>query len=139
MDASFGGIVRSGLGTGASYVIIPHFFGHFLDFLGSAPYPGTLNVQLARESLPRYRDAIANALPLVIPASRVDGRDLWRISCYRVSIGNEDRGGSNERGLALDFDSPQHPRDVVELVSHVHLRQRFGLADGDRLCFTVIS
>ncbi len=135
MNATFDGIVRTGLGTGASYVALSYFFDHFVKFLGAAPFPGTLNIQLSKESIPRYRTAIEKERPLVIPSRRVDDRNFWRVSCYWISLWRADRGNEQdgERGLALEFDKPEHPKDIVEVVSPVHLRMRFGLADGDRI------
>ncbi len=137
MNAIFDGIVRTGLGTGASYVALPYFFDHFVKFLGAAPFPGTLNIQLSKASIPRFRTAIEKERPMVIPSHRADGRSLWRVLCYCISLWRADRGNEQdgERGLALEFDRPEHPKDIVEVVSLVHLRKRFGLVDGDRIHF----
>ncbi len=137
VNVEFDGIVCPGLGTGAGFVTMPHFFNRFVTFLGVAPFPGTLNIQLSRESLPIFRTAIGARNPMVIPARRVGGQNLWRVSCYWISLWRADRGSeyNRERGLALQFDNPTHPQDIVEVVSSVHLRKRFGLVDGDRLCF----
>jgi CTP-dependent riboflavin kinase len=137
MDKVFDGIVRSGLGTGASYVLLPHFFDYFISFFGAAPFPGTLNIQLSMESIQRFRTAIEEISPLVIPARNVDGYDLWRVLCYWIYLWKVDRGGEHdgERCLALEFDNLMHPQDVVEVVSPVHFRKRFGLLDGDTIHF----
>lgn len=141
MKPIFAGTVRPGLGTGASYVSMQHFHTFFVKFLGNAPFPGTLNVQLSSDSVHPFFIAIEHVEPRIIPAETINGQDHWRVACYPVSIWKPHprtrREVGKEGGLALSFDNPAHPRDVVEIVSAIHLRARFKLVDGDPVTFTL--
>jgi CTP-dependent riboflavin kinase len=141
IKATFRGIVRSGLGTGASYVSMQRFFGHLVKFLVSAPFPGKLNIQLDKESLSHYLAGIPQRTPMIIPASLVGVQELWRVSCYRISIRKASTRHTHEKGremvLVLGFEDPMHPRDVVDVVSPVHLRLELGLQDGDAVAFVL--
>lgn len=112
------GSVRSGIGDAAQW--IRRLAPHYERLTGELLFPGTLNVLLSKEwgvpdgSLCLRGDDYGGHVSIHIVPCRFMGEPAWVL---RTAANDEGRG--------------DHPRTVVEIASPHHLRQRFGLRDGD--------
>jgi len=137
MQVSFIGRVQSGSGTGKKYVAIDYFFQHFVMLLGQRPFLGTLNVHLKARDVPQYYKSLKSFDPLVIPHFQSESYELWGIECYFVTLGIKGSNVTSEECLALKFDQPEHPRNIVELISPFNLRVKLSLRDRQEVILTL--
>lgn len=123
------GSVRPGRGLGAPRMSLPGVldaFGAIVDF---QPVPGTLNVVLAR-------DIDADVLDRRLPASAFEptwgadhGQAGYRWAPVRIA--------HRYRGIAFQAEEAGYPRDMVELVASVRLRDALEVDDGDVIEFEI--
>lgn len=118
------GRVAGGRRLGAAFTMLPWARQGFMDLLGIAPHPGTLNLRLdeasERDAWLAVRDGSGQRLRAPDP-SQCDAL------CYPVRI--DDRyPAALVRPLLADY-----PADQLELVAAIELRPALGIADGDRL------
>lgn len=117
------GYVARGLGEGAFYVSLEGYKRQIEEKLGFAPYPGTLNIVLAPDSLPyrRYLDS----LPGIVLEGFSNGlRTYGRVKAFRCRI-------ADIEGAVLIIERTHHGPEVVEVVAPVKLRDALSLEDGD--------
>ncbi|MBP1448508.1 MAG: CTP-dependent riboflavin kinase [Thermoproteus sp.] len=117
------GYVARGLGEGAFYVSLEGYKRQIEEKLGFAPYPGTLNIVLAPDSLPyrRYLDS----LPGILLEGFSNGlRTYGRVKAFRCRIGGIE-------GAVLVIERTHHGPEVVEVVAPIKLRDALSLKDGD--------
>jgi len=118
------GRVFRGLGEGAYYMSLLEYRERFRDALGFEPYPGTLNVRLDPESIPR-RKILESYDGYRIPPMRRGELELCGARVFRAVI-----NGTIEGGVVIP-DRTVYGPDVVEVVAKVCLREALGLRDGD--------
>jgi riboflavin kinase len=125
MDMVFKGEVYSGFGEGLRFMILPWVKSRIKEALGFEPYIGTLNLRVSAdyeidELLSRFKGEI-------IPPEKgyLQGR------LYRALIKREIQGG------LVRPEVPDYPKNIVELIAPVCLRQTLGLEDGDEVEFQV--
>lgn len=124
---SLQGMVVSGVGQGARFMALEWVRRAVRDAVGFDPYPGTLNVRLAdSETVGRWR-GIRDRAPLILspPAADVCGGRLVPIVV-----------ASDVPAAVVVPDITRYGEDVLEVVAAVHLRNRLGLRDGDRVTLT---
>lgn len=116
------GTVISGRREAAGFLALPWVEERLTRFLGSTPFPGTLNLRLeAGPSIESWRALKASALGRELPPG---AEGFCAATLFAVSVEGEEPGA-----VAL----PQvegYPEDVVELVAARGLRERFRLEDG---------
>lgn len=119
------GHVVTGLGEGQYYIGQEGYQRQFREKLGFSPYPGTLNIHLTDFSIKLCEKAERGA---VIPLSGfTDGeRTFGGVSCYRVFI-------NGVEGAVVMPDRTHYPKDLLEIVSPVKLREELKLKDGDEV------
>ncbi len=122
------GVVASGQGEGASFTQAEWARRRFVDLFAIDPYPGTLNVIL--------RDRAARSAWREVKASR--GRILeppdagWcNARCYPVTVSGA------VRGAVVLPEVAGYPADQIEIVAAIGIRERLGLADGDRVTLEI--
>jgi len=124
------GKVVSGLGEGKYYVGQEGYRRQFERKLGFAPYPGTLDIELDRESV-RVREAL-QALPGIgIEGFRTSERTFGPVKCFEAKL----RG----RKVGAALPSRTHRPDVVELVAPVNLRKKLKLSNGSAVKIEVMA
>ncbi len=112
----FRGTVVKGLGEGAEYVTA---YSKALEKqLGFDVYPGTLNIKVKELPKEFLRDPV-----LIKPPKK----GLHPVSCIRVGINFIVTGA-----LVLPKKT-KHPKNIVELIASVNLREALGLKDGDEV------
>jgi riboflavin kinase, archaea type len=99
--------------------------------LGFAPYPATLNVRPSGPEDTRAWEEVQRDVAGV-PLSPVEG-GFCSARLYRISL--RPLAGDDERvkGAVLLPDVADYPRDKIEIVAPVRLKQALGLKDGDCL------
>ena len=98
--------------------------------LGFAPYPATLNVRPSAPEDARLWQQIQRDAASV-PLSPVEG-GFCSARLYRISM-RPLAGGQSVNGAVLVPAVAGYPRDKIEIVAPVRLKQALGLKDGDCL------
>lgn len=103
-----------------------------LDQLGFAPFPATLNVRPAGQEDATVWASIQNDASLFSRMPSHEGSCLARI--YRIAI-EAGSGGASRRaeGAVLLPEVTDYPKDKIEIVAPLRLKDALGVRDGDRL------
>ena len=122
------GVVASGRGEGAFFTRTEWARRRFVDLFAIDPYPGTLNVIL--------KDEAARSTWRQVKAAK--GRILeppdagWcAAKCYPVMVSGA------VRGAVVLPEVAAYPADQIEIVAAIGIRERLGLADGDRVTLEI--
>ncbi len=123
------GIVTSGAGLGRKYISMNVYNELFTNILLDKPYNGTLNIVLNDLGVDHI---ISKCPPHIVSDIRLDGNIYggfyyWHCNIYKA----RGLGGVKEYALVIRPFRSRHPNNVVEVVSHKHLRSHMGLTDGD--------
>jgi len=113
-------MVFSGKGEGAKFIKLPWVRKQITEKLGFTPHPGTLNIKLTRESL-KLRTLLERTEAIEI--SPAEG--FHRGRCFKAYLIN------NLKCAFVIPETPDYPRDVIELVAPINLREKLQLRDGD--------
>jgi riboflavin kinase len=143
------GTVTVGMGEGRHYVTLPGYMAQFEQRLGYEPYPGTLNVDLAAESV-RTRAGIDALRPVHIDGWEDEDRTYGPAVCYPVTVvsrsASEAENGDVTTGTetatyesahVIAPERTHHDADQLELIAPDKLRAELGLADGDPVTIRV--
>lgn len=131
MEVTLEGRVFSGLGEGAYYLSQDHYKRNIKEKFGFDPYPGTLNITLLskdaienRELIKRYADIEINGYK---NALRTYGRVRGILGTF------------NDKDLCaiLFIERTHYGENVIEVISPIYLRGKYGLRDGDKVKVTV--
>jgi len=113
-------MVLSGKGEGAKFIKLPWVKKQITEKLGFTPHPGTLNIKLTRESL-KLRTLLGKTGAIEIsPAA-----GFHRGRCFKAYLIN------NLKCAVVFPETPDYPRDVIELIAPINLREKLQLRDGD--------
>jgi riboflavin kinase len=119
------GKVLSGGGEGKKFVDLPWVKRQILETLGFIPYSGTLNLRLSEESVKR-RKLLEKAHPIkVCPAEGYCNGVLIKASI-----------GTLECAIVVP-EIAGYPKDVLEIIASVNLREKLQLEDGGEVTVTV--
>jgi riboflavin kinase len=124
------GRIVSGIKQGAFFTQLDWVQEQCLEKLGFKPYPGTLNLEIAHENM-----AIIEALKpqegveLVPPDSNFCSGFVFPITVEGIS-------GAI---VAPAEDVRVHGENVIEIISHLGLKDALGVKDGDWVTLTVVS
>jgi riboflavin kinase len=119
------GTVFSGGGEGKKFLELPWVKQQLTEKLGFAPYSGTLNVKLSEESVKR-RKLLEKAHSIKIcPA---DGYCTGTL--FKASI------GTLECAIVVP-EVEGYPKDLLEIIAAVNLREQLKLEDGSEVTVTV--
>ncbi len=118
------GTVIMGLGEGKYYLGQEGYLRQFREPLGFPPKHGTLNLSLDSDGMNQLA-RLREAADLVAAGFEEEGRTFGAVKCVPCTI----------RGVVAAVIIPlrTHHRNVMELISEQHLRDRFGLGDGDEV------
>ncbi|MBU7044725.1 MAG: CTP-dependent riboflavin kinase [Theionarchaea archaeon] len=120
------GELISGMGEGHYYVTRKGYTTQFEKKLGFHPYPGTLNLLLEREHDIIVREMLDNCPYVEIDGFIDEDRTFGAAKCYPVSI----------KGIPGAILSPlrtHHPKNVIEIISPIHLREKLNLSEHDEV------
>jgi riboflavin kinase len=127
-EVAIRGKIESGLGEGGYYMSLEGYKAQFVEKLGFKPYPGTLNVKIEDEDLPRVH-ALRYAGGTPIDGFTEQGRTFGDVIAHRAVL----------KGVkcTLIFPARGHYTDTVEVVAPEHLRKKLSLKDGDRVTISI--
>jgi CTP-dependent riboflavin kinase len=102
------------------------------DCLGFAPFPATLNVRPADQENALVWQSIQNDTSFFFLMPGHDGACLARL--YRIGVRAVPGGdGRGTRAAVLLPEVKDYPKDKIEIVAPVRLKDALGVQDGDRL------
>jgi riboflavin kinase len=119
------GTVFSGNGGGRKFISLPWVKLQIGEKLGFTPYLGTLNIRLTKESV-QQKKLLKKAEKFEISPEKG--------YCTGTLIKAHMEG--LKCGIVLPR-VPSYPRDVLEVISALNLRERFKIEDGSEVCVTV--
>ncbi len=122
--------VFSGLGEGSYYVSLEGYRKQFREKLGIDPFPGTLNLRVAREDL-IIKKRLDKEEGIKIEGFSAENRTFGPVKAFKCKV----------NGLQAFIVIPQrthYPGDVVEVISEVKLRDALNLKDGDTVELEVV-
>jgi riboflavin kinase len=128
------GFVTSGMGEGRHYISLPGYMEQFVEKLGYEPFAGTLNVDLADESV-RARAGMASLEPVTIEGWEDDERTYGPAFCYPASV--EVGDSIYEPAHVIAPERTHHDEDQLEVIAPEKLRETLGLADDDEVTINV--
>ena len=121
------GVLSSGLGRGAEFMVIDWVRDGLQRIAGFVPYPGTLNLTLVPDDVARWREVRAHDASVLLPPVP----DSCGARVVRAVI------APDIAAAIVVPDITAHPDDVIEVVAAVHVRSRLGVSEGDVLTLTV--
>ncbi|MEM3377717.1 MAG: DUF120 domain-containing protein [Candidatus Bathyarchaeia archaeon] len=120
------GRVFSSQGEGKKFLALPWVKHQIKQKLGFTPYAGTLNLRLSEDSM-QHRELLERACTIrILP---VEGYCSGKL--FEAFI------GKLECAVVIP-EVPGYPRDVLEIIAPVNLREALKLKDGDEVAVTVI-
>lgn len=125
--------VFSGMREGAYYMSRPEYAMGFEEVLGYIPYPGTLNLRIRGQDVPKVRDWRRRVRPKFIPGFVESGRTFGDVEVLPVLL-----NGSVEAHAVFPVRR-HYADDVLEVIHPESLRVKLGLKDGDIVAVTLKS
>ncbi len=132
------GIIFSDLGAAADFMALDWVQQRLKQSLGFLPFPATLNLR------PRtHEDAMAwekvqrelTGVDLFPPRSGFCAAQLFLIEISRAAMAD----GVVVKGAVLVPKVANYPKDKIEIVAPVRLKDHFGVDDGDQLTVEFIN
>ncbi|MEM1583246.1 MAG: DUF120 domain-containing protein [Nitrososphaerota archaeon] len=133
MEIILEGRVFSGLGEGFYYISLPQYFEQIKEKLGFTPYPGTLNVQLLSKDSIDNRMLLEKIADIPINGFSNGQRTYGKAKCIRALFNGE------QEAAIIFVERTHYGKDVVEVISPVYLRGKYGLKDGDKVYLKVVQ
>lgn len=123
------GKVITGLGEGQYYISLEGYRRQFIEKLGFAPFPGTLNIKLDPHSIEIRKGISAD---ISISGFTTQKRTFGSGSCFNVMIGDV-------RGAVIVPERTHYPEDIIEIIAPVNLREHLNIRDGSAVEVEVIK
>jgi len=114
------GKVFSGKGEGANFIRLPWVRKQITEKLGFIPHSGTLNIKLTEESF-KLKNLLKRAKAIEITPAR----GFCRGKCFKAYLRD------NVECAIVIPEAVNYPKDVIEVVAPVNLRETLHLDDGD--------
>ncbi|MDR2203938.1 MAG: CTP-dependent riboflavin kinase [Nitrososphaerota archaeon] len=124
---TFNGTVCTGQGRGKFFVALPWVMSQLKTLMGTQPYLGTLNLRLNFEGITQRVFLTPQTGVLIKPKNGYSSGYLYKAKffdtdCY-VVLPNVD----------------SYPKDSLEIIAHINLRDHFNIKDGDMITVIVSS
>ena len=130
MNSKLNGIIFSDLGQAAHFMGLNWVRDALAQKLGYSPYPATLNVRPKTADDAQIWQEIQKS-GTGVPLSAGDA-DLCTAWLYNVTL--QDLPGSKPmNGAVLLPEVAGYPKDKIEVIAAVNLKNALSLADGDQL------
>jgi riboflavin kinase len=121
------GVVFSGLGEGAYYIMIRGYRKQFQSKLDFDPFPGTLNLRLHSTLDRKIRRDLTSAKGIHIDGFKDGKRTYGGAECFRALL-----NGKIEAAVIV-IERTTHDDSVLEIISPINVREHFNLKDGDQV------
>jgi len=132
------GIIFSDLGQASRFMALDWVRHALAECLGFAPFPATLNVRPANDEDGLAWESIRSDAMLFSHMPSREGSCRARI--YRIEVQSGAHGGSRKPPAAVVFpEVKDYPKDKIEIVAPMRLKDAFGVEDGDPLTLEFIS
>jgi len=129
---SINGVIFSDLGLASKFMALEWVRGALSECLGFTPFPATLNVHPADQLDKLEWESIREDTSLFSLMPPHEGSCLARV--YRIEV---QRGGNTRSprlpAAVLLPEVKDYPKDKIEIVAPVRLKDSFGVKDGDQL------
>ena len=125
------GIIFSDLGQAASFMALAWVQAALEKSLGFSPFPATLNLRPRSREDAKVWEAVQNESEGVPFAPVSDG--FCRARLYRVHIHRPVDSSDRVNGAVLLPDVKDYPKDKIEIIAAMRLKEVFGVEDGDPL------
>ncbi len=119
------GSVATGLGEGQYYIVQDGYMEQFDEKLGFRPFPGTLNLNLTKESV-SLRKKLDNQKGIPISGFEADNRTFGGGRCFLSEI-------KGVKSAVIIPDRTHYPSDIVEILAPINLRESLSLEDGEEI------
>lgn len=126
------GVLFTGLGEGAYYVMQDGYRRQFMEKLGFDPYPGTLNLKLTSNYDRKARSELGVYPSIEIEGFKGESRTFGPVKCYPAVINNKEKGA-----VLLAFRS-HYNSSVIEVIAPTFLRSKLKLKDGNKVKVEVL-
>ena len=130
------GVIFSDLGQASSFMALNWVQTGLKECLGFAPFPATLNVRPESEEDARAWSAIQQEAPGI--ELRPAEKGFCSARLYRVQIHRPASAGGQLAGGILLPNVADYPKDKIEIIAPVRLKDAFDLRDGDRLTLELV-
>ena len=131
MSRRIEGVVFSDLGQASEFMALDWVQEALRESLGFAPYPATLNLQPSTPQDARLWEQIQRdvaAAPLASVPTGFCSAGLYFVSLQRLAYGEE-----TVRGAVLLPAVVDYPKDKIEVVAQLRIKDALSVKDGDRL------
>jgi CTP-dependent riboflavin kinase len=132
------GIIFSDLGQASSFMAVNWVQEALRQTLGFSPYPATLNVRPKAAEDARLWEATqkeSNGIPL-----RAADGGFCSARLYRITVQVAGNSTNNAvKGAILLPEVADYPKDKIEVIAPVRLKEAFGIQDGDQLTLELIG
>ena len=131
MSRRIEGVIFSDLGQASKFMALDWVQEALRESLGFAPYPATLNLQPSTPQDARLWEQIQRDVAAVLLAPVPTGfcsAGLYFVSLRRLADGEE-----TVRGAVLLPAVVDYPKDKIEVVAQVRIKDALSVKDGDRL------
>ncbi|BBO84350.1 hypothetical protein DSCO28_49160 [Desulfosarcina ovata subsp. sediminis] len=118
------GRIQSGVGKGSFFTSLDWVVQQCEDKLGYAPFPGTLNIRVRDEDVPKLQHFLAKTDAELVP----EDRSFCAAPVKKVMI----KGVPAAVVLPAE-DVRIHEDRILEIISPHSFKQSFGLHDGDQI------
>ena len=130
------GIIFSDLGLAASFMALDWVQESLKERLGFSPFPATLNLRPEAAADAEVWRRVQSQFAGTPLAPAADGFCSARL--YRVEIDAPGQGGKIAGAILLPAVK-NYPRDKIEIVAPVRLKDHFGVGDGDPLILEFLN
>lgn len=117
------GTVFSGKGEGKKFTNLSWVERQIRDKLNFTPFPGTLNIHLEKENQKKALESADSMM--IIPQKGYCYGKLFKAQIDDLNC-----------GIVLPL-IPNYPRNVLEIIAPVYLREKLKLNDGSRVVVTL--
>ncbi len=120
-------VIEKGTGKGAFFTSLDWVVEQFQSKLGFRPFPGTLNVRVLEEDLPKLGMFTAEKDLELIPSDP----DFCAAGLKRVRI-----NGVPAVAVFPSEDVRVHGKEIIEIISEFNLKASLNLVNGDQVSIT---
>lgn len=124
------GHLFTGIGEGAYYVSLRGYMTQFIQTLGFAPFPGTLNIKLTSLEDRRLRRELEQYRGIQIQEFDDGQRTYGSARCFHAQI-------KDVEGAILAIERTHYDDSVLEFIAPINIREKLGLKDGDEVIVNI--
>jgi CTP-dependent riboflavin kinase len=131
------GIIFSDRGEAAGFMAVDWVQRALRSKLGFAPFPATLNLRPKAEPDAGAWETLQRELNPIELMPTESG--FCAAHLFLVNISRPGAGGLTVRGAVLLPEVPNYPKDKIEVVAPMRLKDQWGVSDGDQLTLEFVN